>query len=58
VSPTTDCTTATLVTNANASTWLWASDRWMSWRAHQYLGSFARGRVTDNPFSNGCPVAS
>jgi phospholipase/lecithinase/hemolysin len=58
VSPTTDCTTGTLVANANAVTWLWASDRWMSWRAHQYLGGFARGRVTDNPFSNGCPVAS
>jgi phospholipase/lecithinase/hemolysin len=53
-----NCTTDTLVSNANAATWLWASDRWMSWRAHQYLGSFARGRVTDNPFSNGCPVSS
>lgn len=58
VSPTTDCTTATLVSGANAATWLWASDRWMSWRAHQYLGNFARGRVTDNPFPNGCPVSS
>lgn len=53
-----NCTTATLVANANAATWLWASDRWMSWRAHQYLGSFARGRVTDNPFPNGCPASS
>lgn len=48
-----NCTTDTLVTNANANTWLWASDKWIGWRAHQNLGSFARTRARDNPFGCG-----
>lgn len=47
-----DCTTSTLVPNANANTWLWASNKWMGWQAHSRLGSFARSRAQDNPF--GC----
>jgi hypothetical protein len=49
---TADCTTATLVPNGNANAWLWASDKWMSWQAHNRLGEFARNRATGNPF--GC----
>ena len=49
---TADCTTATLVPNSDASAWLWASDKWMSWQAHNRLGSFARSRASGNPF--GC----
>jgi hypothetical protein len=49
---TADCSTATLVPNGNPNTWLWASDKWMSWQAHNRLGSFARNRATGNPF--GC----
>jgi outer membrane lipase/esterase len=41
---------ADLVANANASTWLWASELWIGWRAQYYLGTFARGRVLGNPF--------
>lgn len=49
-----DCnnTPVGLVTGANPTTWLWASDLWIGWRAHQYLGGYARGRVANNPF--GC----
>lgn len=49
---TADCTTATLVTTDSPNNWLWASDKWMSWQAHNRLGSFARNRATGNPF--GC----
>ncbi len=48
-----DCTTSTLVSGANANTWLWASDKWMGWRAHLNLGNFARSRAQDNPFGCG-----
>jgi outer membrane lipase/esterase len=48
-----NCTTDTLVNNGNANTWLWASDRWMGWRAHLNLGNFARTRARDNPFGCG-----
>lgn len=41
-----------LVNGGNPETWLWASDRWIGWRAHSRLGSFARTRARDNPF--GC----
>jgi hypothetical protein len=44
------CTTATLVPDGNATTWLWASDLWMGPTAHLNLGNFARGRALDNPF--------
>jgi outer membrane lipase/esterase len=47
-----NCTTDTLVPNGNASSWLWASDRLISWEAHSRLGSFSRTRARDNPF--GC----
>lgn len=55
------CTTATpdcdnvvadLVPGGNPTTWLWATDRWIGWQAHNRLGSFARARATGNPF--GC----
>jgi outer membrane lipase/esterase len=49
---TANCTTATLVANGNANTWLWASNKWMGWQAHDRLGSFARQRAQGNPF--GC----
>ena len=45
-------TAADLVPNGNPRTWLWASDLWMGWEAHERLGSFARTRAQDNPF--GC----
>ena len=47
-----DCynVSADLVSGANASSWLWASDLWIGWRAHNYLGNYARGRVQGNPF--------
>jgi phospholipase/lecithinase/hemolysin len=48
-----NCTTNTLVATAQAnatSTWLWASDLWMSTSAHLTLGNFARGRALGNPF--------
>jgi hypothetical protein len=56
VSPTTLCTSAasSLVAGANPATWLWASELWMGWRAHQYLGGFARTRGRGNPFGNTC----
>jgi outer membrane lipase/esterase len=41
-----------LVPGGNAETWLWASDRWIGWRAHSRLGNFSRTRAQDNPF--GC----
>jgi hypothetical protein len=56
VSPTTICTSAasSLVAGASPATWLWASELWMGWRAHDYLGGFARTRVRGNPFGNSC----
>jgi phospholipase/lecithinase/hemolysin len=48
--PLPDCTTATLVPNATATSWLWASELLMSATAHQYLGNFAVGRAVGNPF--------
>jgi outer membrane lipase/esterase len=47
------CTTNTLVANGNADTWLWASNLWMGWKAHQNLGNFARNRADGNPFGCG-----
>jgi len=49
---TADCTTSTLVTTDSPNNWLWASNKWISWQAHNRLGSFARTRASDNPF--GC----
>jgi hypothetical protein len=44
---------ADLVSGGNALTWLWASDRWIGWKAHENLGSFARQRARGNPFGCG-----
>lgn len=41
-----------LVPDGNAATWLWANDRWIGWKGHANLGSFARDRAEGNPF--GC----
>jgi outer membrane lipase/esterase len=49
---TTDCDTNTLVTNGNATTWLWASDLWIGSTGHLNLGNFARGRALGNPFGS------
>jgi phospholipase/lecithinase/hemolysin len=48
-----DCSTNTLVANGNTNTWLWASDKWMGWQAHNRLGNFARQRAQGNPFGCG-----
>ena len=45
-----DCTTATLVADANASRWLWADDTWFAHGGHQQLGTLARNRALNNPF--------
>jgi hypothetical protein len=45
-----NCDTSTLVTNGNATTWLWASNLWMGATAHLNLGNFANGRANGNPF--------
>ena len=42
-----------LVSGGNAVTWLWAGDRWIGWKAHANLGSFARQRAQGNPFGCG-----
>jgi lysophospholipase L1-like esterase len=42
-----------LVPGGNAATWLWASDRWIGWKGHANLGSFARSRAQGNPFGCG-----
>ncbi|MGL6110813.1 MAG: hypothetical protein ACRC2B_12035 [Rubrivivax sp.] len=47
-----NCDTSTLVANANATTWLWASDLWVGSTAHLNLGNFARGRALGNPFGS------
>ena len=46
----TNSTQGTFVANGNADTWLWASDLWIGWLAHNRLGAFARGRALGNPF--------
>jgi outer membrane lipase/esterase len=51
--PNCDNVAADLVTNGNAISWLWASDRWIGWKAHANLGSFARQRAQGNPFGCG-----
>jgi hypothetical protein len=51
--PNCDNTAADLVTGGDALTWLWASDRWIGWKAHANLGSFARQRAQGNPFGCG-----
>ncbi len=51
--PNCDNTAADLVPGGNAVSWLWASDRWIGWKAHANLGSFARQRAQGNPFGCG-----
>jgi outer membrane lipase/esterase len=48
--PAPDCTTSTLVANANESTHLWSDDRHLGPRAHNLLASFAISRARNNPF--------
>jgi hypothetical protein len=45
-----DCTTNTLVTDATATTWLWADDRRLSPSAQSRLGVAALQRASNNPF--------
>ncbi|MBL8339931.1 MAG: esterase [Rubrivivax sp.] len=44
------CTTTTLVTDANASTWLWAGNVLLSSRGQSELASLAIARAQRNPF--------
>lgn len=45
-----DCTTATLVSSADAATWLWADDLRMAFNAQNRLGILAINRARNNPF--------
>lgn len=45
-----DCTTTTLVTGANATSHLWASDRHIGPEAHRQIGLLAQSRAVNNPF--------
>lgn len=45
-----DCTTDTLITDGNASTWLWADDRYLAPNGQQRLGLLAASRAANNPF--------
>jgi phospholipase/lecithinase/hemolysin len=45
-----DCTTATLVAGADATTWLWADGTWLADGGHRQLGSLALTRARNNPF--------
>lgn len=45
-----DCTTATLVTNADANLYLWADGTRLSAGGHAQLGSLATSRASRNPF--------
>ena len=45
-----DCTNATLVAGAGATTWLWANDRIFGYGGHRQLGSSATTRAKNNPF--------
>lgn len=44
------CTTATMVTDATASTWLWASAYWLGSRGQSELAYLAITRAQRNPF--------
>lgn len=44
------CTTLTLVTDATASTYLWADDKHLGPVGHKTLGGAASTRATNNPF--------
>ncbi len=45
-----DCTTETLVTDASASTWLWAGDTLLGPTAQQRVGTLFLSRARNNPF--------
>ncbi len=45
-----DCTAATLIVNGNASSYLWADDRHLSYGGQQLLGNLATTRARNNPF--------
>jgi len=45
-----NCTTATLVTGASATTWLWASDRLLSASGQRQIGASVDTRVRNAPF--------
>jgi outer membrane lipase/esterase len=45
-----NCTSATLVTGADASAWLWSDGTHLSAGGHSRLGEAARSRATGNPF--------
>ncbi len=45
-----DCTTLTLVTGANAETWLWADALLLSPLGQRQVGAVAEGRARNNPF--------
>ncbi|MFM2450830.1 MAG: hypothetical protein RIS44_3280 [Pseudomonadota bacterium] len=45
-----NCTSATLVTGADASAWLWSDATHLSAGGHSRLGEAARSRATGNPF--------
>lgn len=45
-----DCTTATLVTGADASTWLWADNLRLAFNGQNRLGVLALSRARNNPF--------
>jgi phospholipase/lecithinase/hemolysin len=44
------CTNNTLVTDANATTWLWSNDRWLSSRGQYEMAQLALARAQRNPF--------
>ncbi len=50
VTPVQTCTTATLVSGATGSGWLWADDTWFAPGGHRELGARARSQARDNPF--------
>ncbi|MCB1998914.1 MAG: esterase [Burkholderiaceae bacterium] len=45
-----DCTTETLVTGADAATWLWADDLRLAFNGQNRLGILAVSRARNNPF--------
>lgn len=48
--PVPDCTTKTLVTDATATSWLWANDTLLSPSGQNELGRLAQTRALSNPF--------
>lgn len=45
-----DCSTDTLITSGNATTWLWADNRYLGPNGQQRLGLLAASRAANNPF--------